>query len=183
MSSTAAHSTAEDLWNLPQDHLRHELIRGEITTYPLCDALHGCCSVQVLTRIGEFVKRHQLGTCFAGGTGFLLHRNPDTVLAPDFAFVGKTHMVEHGLMEWYYPAAPDLAVEVLSPSDSACEFFEKIDCWLQGGVGLLWVVDPQRKTIRVIAPGRAWWRLRDVEFLDGADVLPGLRLPVADLFT
>jgi len=111
-----------------------------------------------------------------------LGRNPDTVLAPDFAFVSKTCIAKQGLTGWFYPAPPDLAVEILSSSDGAVEFMEKMDEWLEAGTRLIWVVNPEKKTIHVHASGRAIAKLRLGGTLEGEDVLPGLKIPVAEIF-
>jgi Uma2 family endonuclease len=182
MSTAGTLMTVDDLLHLPPDHLRHELVRGELTTMPPTSDEHGVRTVRVTIRLGVFIEKHNLGEAFGAETGFIISRNPDTVRAPDFAFVTKDRMTKQGLTGRFYPAAPDLAVEVLSPSDSAADVQEKIDEWLEAGTRQVWVINPAKKTVHVHSPGRAVAKSRVGDTLDGEDVLPGLKLPVADLF-
>ena len=182
MTAIAALLTAEDLLNFPPDNLRHELVRGELTTMPPTNDEHGARTGRITLRIGDFVDRNDLGVFFGAETGFVIDRQPDTVRAPDFAFVCKERMAKQGLTGKFYPAAPDLAVEVLSPSDSHSEVMEKIDEWLTAGTRLVWVVDPAKKTVGVYAPNHQPRILKKTDQLDGEQVLPGFSLAVAEIF-
>ena len=182
MGTIASFMTAEDLLKLPPDHMRHELVRGELTTMPPTSDEHGVRTLRLSIRIGVYVENHDLGVAFGAETGFLIARNPDTVRALDCAFVSKERMAKQGLTGKFYPAAPDLAVEVLSPSDSAGEVLEKIDEWLEAGTRLVWVVDPARKTVAVHAPNRPTAKRRLTDTLEGEYVLPGFTLAVAEIF-
>jgi Uma2 family endonuclease len=178
----AALMTAEDLLKLPPDNMRHELVQGELTTMAPTSDEHGARTGRITLRIGDYVERNDLGVFFGAETGFVIRRNPDTVRAPDFAFVSKARMATQGLTRKFFPGAPDLAVEVLSPSDSASEMLEKIDEWLAAGTRLVWVVDPAKKTVAVYAPNRQPRILKVAEQIEGEEVLPGFKLAVGEIF-
>src|SRR4051812_48739578 len=108
MSTVGTLMTIDDLLHLPADHLRHELVRGELTTMPPTSDEHGVRTVRVTIRLGVFIEKHHLGEAFGAETGFIISRSPDTVRAPDFAFVTKERMAKQGLTGRFYPAAPDL---------------------------------------------------------------------------
>ena len=182
MTTVAAIMSAEELFELPPDNLRHELVRGEHITMPPTGDLHGARTGRITLRVGDFVDKNDLGMFFGAETGFILARRPDTVRAPDFAYLSKARLAKQGLTGKFYPGAPDLAVEVLSPSDTASEVLEKIDEWLGAGTRLVWVVDPEKKTVTVYAPKRQPQTLRINDQLPGEDVLPGFQLSVAEIF-
>jgi Uma2 family endonuclease len=182
MSTIATLLTAEDLLNLPPDNMRHELVRGELTTMAPTSDEHGSRAARITVRVGHFIEENKLGEYFVAETGFLLARKPDTVRAPDFAFVARERMARQGFTKKFWPGAPDFVVEVLSPSDSASEVLEKIDEWLSAGTRLVWLVDPQKKTIRIFAPKRPQQIVGLGGMLDGGDVLPGLRVAVSEIF-
>jgi Uma2 family endonuclease len=182
MTASASLMTAEDLMNMPNDHQRHELVKGELTTMPPTGDLHGVRTGKVTLRLGNFIEKHDLGTFFGAEAGFIVARDPDTVRAPDFAFVSKARMAKQGLTGKFYPAAPDLAVEVLSPNDTASEVLDKINEWIDAGTRLVWIVDPEKQRIHVHAPSQPQRTLGLADHLDGADVLPGLQLAVAEIF-
>lgn len=172
--------TAEQLLELPDDGMRHELVEGVLRTTAPAGARHGLIAARLLVRLGTFVQTHRLGEFFAAETGFRLRRDPDTVRAPDVAFVGADRAAEAGVPG--FPAlAPDLVAEVVSPSDRAVDVVGKALAWLDAGVRLVWVVDPQNRTVTVYRQdGVAVLRGGDV--LDGEDVLPGFALPLEELW-
>jgi Uma2 family endonuclease len=172
--------TAEELLDLPDDHMRHELVEGELRTMSPAGAEHGRVALHVGARIFDHVEQHGLGVAYAAETGFILRRRPDTVRAPDVAFVAADRLRGDG--RGFPELAPDLVVEVVSPSDRASEVAEKAAMWLDAGVRLVWVVDQQARLAAVHHPGGLVTVLREDAALDGEDVLPGLRLPLASLF-
>ena len=130
----------------------------------------------------QFVRTHRLGRCFGAETGFLLSSDPDTVRAPDFAFVSTARLPGGHVPPGYFPGAPELAVEVLSPSESPQEVKQKLRAYFAAGCRLVWIVDPLAQTIRVYAaPSRSRTLTIDDE-LAGGDVLPGFRCPVREIF-
>lgn len=131
----------------------------------------------------QYVKANHLGEVFAAETGFLIARNPDTVRAPDVAFVQRQGVETTGDVPGYWPGAPDLAVEVVSPNDLYSEVAEKVDAWLTAGTQLVIIVDPRRQTITVHRSPTAMQTLTVNDTLDGAPVLPGWSLPVREVFS
>ncbi len=172
-------TTAEELLKA-QDIGRCELVRGELRMMIPPSAEHGRVTINITGPILTHARAKGLGTIYAAETGFLLARNPDTVRAPDVAFVraGRGPTPERG----YYPGAPDLAVEVLSPDDRPGYVRDKVAEWLEAGSLAVWVVDPRTKIVTVHEPGRAPVALGENDTLRGGDVLPGFALVVARVF-
>lgn len=128
------------------------------------------------------IGRLGLGEVFAAETGFRISRMPDTIRAPDFAFLRGERWESLERRDGYIEGAPDLAVEVVSPSDSSEEVHEKALEWLDAGVRLLWVLHPRTRTVTVYTPD---WQARVLgpdEVLDGGDVVPGFSILVRALF-
>lgn len=172
--------TAEELFELPDDGLRHELVEGELRTMGPAGFDHGRVALQIGARILGHVEEHRLGEVLAAETGFVVARGPDTVRAPDVAFVAAERAPAEA--RGFAELAPDLVVEVVSPSDRASDVSSKAAMWLDAGVRLVWVVDPQARLAAVHHPGGLVTVLREDGVLDGEDVLPGFRLPLATLF-
>jgi len=143
-------------------------------------ANHGRVAMRLGRRIADHVEAHGLGTAYAAETGFLLSRSPDTVRAPDAAFVraGRPPTPERG----YYRGAPDLAVEVLSPDDRPGYVREKVAEWLEAGARAVWVVDPRKRTVTVHDLGREPRTLGKGDMLRAGDVLPGFAIAVREIF-
>jgi Uma2 family endonuclease len=132
--------------------------------------------------LGRFVEEHQLGRMFMAETGFLIARDPDTVRAPDIAFIRSDHLPDDEPRETYWPGAPDLAVEVVSPGDTVGEVGEKVRDWLDAGSMAVWVVDPRAQTITVYRSPTDIDILTVKDELEGGDVVPGFRCAVAEVF-
>ncbi|MDE0396410.1 MAG: Uma2 family endonuclease, partial [Candidatus Poribacteria bacterium] len=131
--------TAEDLWKQPDDGYRYELVKGVIRRMPPAGFEHGIRSAKIGGRLNEHVEKHKLGSVCGAETGFKIAQNPDTVRAPDAAFVRQATIDERGISKGYWEGAPDLAVEVISPGDTYTEVAEKVDEWLNAGCALVWV--------------------------------------------
>jgi len=174
--------TVEDIAALPDDAHRYDLIRGELVCMPPAGYEHGSVAMSIGARIWNFVREHGLGTVFAAETGFILRRDPDSLLAPDVAFVRAGRLDHERDRQGFARIAPDLAVEVISPSERAGKIRDKVEEYLATGVRLLWLLNSRRRTVTVHAPGRAPRILTEQDELDGEDVLPGFRLRVADIF-
>ena len=174
-------STAEELLALPDDGWRYELVRGELRRSMPAGYGHGKVAARIGRLVGNHVEQHELGDVLAAGTGFVIERGPDTVRAPDASFVSAARLPADAV--WGFgELAPDLAVEVLSPSDTATEVLDKVLQWLEAGVRLVWVLDPRRRTVSVHTPDRHVRVLIEGEVLDGGDVLPDFRVEVSALF-
>jgi Uma2 family endonuclease len=174
--------TAEEYAHLPdrEDGSKDELVRGSVVCEPPPSFGHGATALRIARRLAEFVERHGLGLV-VGEAGFVLARKPDTVRGPDAAFVSTERLAEHH-GETFFAGAPDLAVEVISPSNSRRTVIEKTRDYLAAGARMVWTVDPERATVTVHAPGRRPAVLRAEDRLEGGDVLPGFSIPVRRLF-
>ncbi len=173
--------TAADLERLSAQGHHYELIRGELRPMSPSGGPHGDATSRVSFYVNGVVYGDDLGMTFAAETGFFLERDPDTVKAPDFAFVAYERLPDP-LPEGYVPLVPDLAVETRSPNDTAREVAEKVEEWLAAGVRLVWVIEPRKRTITTHRQGRSPQFLGVGDTLDGEDVLPGLSVPVERLF-
>jgi Uma2 family endonuclease len=183
MSKVLPLVTAEALFELPADGLRHELVKGELRTMPPAGSEHGSVGMNLAGPLNYYVKMHRLGVVFMAETGFVLSRNPDTVRAPDISFIAKAKVPASGVPKTFWPGAPDLAVEVVSPNDRVYEIDEKVEDWLEAGTSLVWVVNPRRRTVTVYRPGENPLVLDKAATLDGLDVVPGFQCRVSDIFT
>lgn len=172
--------TAEELLRLSYPGKQVELVRGEVVVREPPAAWHGGISNNVAFRLTAFVRKRDLGAVFGQDTGFQIAADPDTVRAPDLAFVGAERTAE--IPRRGYPRlAPDLVVEVLSPDDRPGEVLAKIGEWLDAGVRLVWVLDPEAGQARVHRPDGSLDLLAATDELGGEDVLPGFRCHVAKL--
>jgi Uma2 family endonuclease len=174
--------TADQLLELCDDGRRHELVAGSVVSEPPASFRHGDVSAEVFRRLIEFVRDHDLGRVVSTETGFLLARDPDTVRAPDVAFVSRAKIDGAGRFTGFFPGAPDLAVEVLSPSERPADVHAKIGDYLAAGTRLVWVIDPARRQVRIHRSLLSPSVLDETETLDGGDVLQGFSVPVAGLF-
>jgi Uma2 family endonuclease len=174
--------TAEDFFGMPEppDGSPQELVRGEIITWPLPGARHGVTCSRINCRLGNYVDDNHLGTTACNGTGFICERGPDTVRAPDISFWSRERLLE--VPEGYIDIPPDLAVDVLSPHDKYARIEKKVQHCLNRGVRLVWVVDPQDRSVILFRPGKEREILEGTDTLTCEDVLPGFRCRVADLF-
>src|SRR5688572_2615564 len=133
MASTHTLMTADQLAALPDDGQRHELVAGELRTMSPSGGGHGRLAARFTISLGQHVRAHHLGEVLAAETGFLLATDPDTVRAPDVAFVSSERAGPLGDVMGYWPVAPDLVVEVISPNDRYTEVKEKVATWLEHG--------------------------------------------------
>ena len=115
-------------------------------------------------------------------TGFKLTSNPDTVLAPDIAFVRQERVKQFGKKRGYFTGAPDLAVEVISPSDTYSEVDDKVAMWLEAGSSFVWVLNPRLKTVTAYRSLADVTLLTEKDTLDGGDVVPGFQISLEDIF-
>jgi Uma2 family endonuclease len=182
MSVEARLMTAEELLLMPHRGLRHELIRGELRSLSPSGGEH----VAIIARLGAWLFTHvdklKLGVVLGAEGGFIIARNPDTVRAPDVAFVRKDRVPASGIPRGFWPGAPDLAVEVISPGDTYEDVTEKTDAWLAAGAAAVWVVNPRRRTISIHRSPTVVTILAENDTLDGQDVVPGFRCRVGDVF-
>jgi Uma2 family endonuclease len=174
--------TAEQLLELPDVPARRDLVEGELWEMAAAGTKHGALANRLGRIIGNYVEEHRLGETFGAETGFTLARNPDTVLAPDVAFVRADRVPATGIPDDYWEIAPDLVVEIVSPSDRAKQVTKKVDVWLAAGVQLVWVVYPRSRTVRVHRSGSEPRTLHEADILDGGVVLPDFTCPLARIW-
>jgi Uma2 family endonuclease len=174
--------TANDLLSLPDPDLPHELVRGVLRRVMPASPAHGLNVFRVTLLLGQHVMAHGLGELFTESTGFILARDPDTVLCPDVAFVASERVAAALQGKPFAELAPDLAVEVLSPSDRETAVRVKVAEYLAAGVRAVWVLDPATRTVRAHPHGGVEQLLTADDILDGGDVVSGFRCPVAALF-
>jgi Uma2 family endonuclease len=174
--------TAEELLRMPSIEFRCELVRGELKKMPFMGDEEGYVAGNIGGSLINHVEAADLGRSYAAGTGFHIASNPDTVRAPDAAFVSRERLEATGEVEGYWLGAPDLAVEVVSPNDTHSEVVEKSLEWLEAGCRMVIVVEPRRKTATVYRSRDDIRILTEGDAIDGADVVPGWRLPVSEIF-
>lgn len=164
--------TADELLRYPVPNKRTELVRGRLVVREPAGSTHGIVAMNLGIELGIFVRRTGIGAVFAAETGFKLAANPDTVRAPDVAFVARERVPPRGARG--FPAlAPDLVVEVLSPDDRPGAVLAKVADWLSAGTRLVWVVDPERRHARVYRADGSEALVMEEGTLDGETVLPG----------
>jgi Uma2 family endonuclease len=171
--------TIEEVAQLPDDAFRYALIRGVLYRYPPRMPRDGRIVAATGRHVSNYMVEHRLGFGFSG-SGFILERNPDTLLCPDLSFVRVERMPVD--VDGYPELAPDLVVEIAPPSPSGPSIEEKTAIYLAAGVRLIWVVDPARRTVSVLRADGNERLLTEDEVIDGEDVLPGFHLPVSQLF-
>ncbi len=160
---------------------RCELVRGELVMMSPAGFEHGVIAGNIHVCLGAFVKRRTLGIVTAAETGFVIGRDPDTVRAPDVGFI-RSDRVPAVRARGFFEGAPDLAVEVVSPTDRAGELLAKVQDWLAADCRAVWVVDPTTRTISVYRGAGEITLLGINDEVTDEELLPGFRLPVAEVF-
>jgi Uma2 family endonuclease len=183
MSTTKTLMTADELLYMPGDNYRYELIKGELIRMALAESEHGITVANITVSLGLFVKAHALGVVFGAGTGFKIASDPDTVRAPDVAFIHRDRIPESGLPKGYWPGAPDLAVEVILPGDTYTEVEDKVHQWLDAGPHMVIVANPRNRTLKVHRSRTEVTLLMEGDELDGGDIVPGFKVKVSELFS
>jgi len=172
--------TAEELERVNLPGKRTELVRGKLLVREPASWVHGDVVVNLTLAIGGHVKANKLGKVLGAETGFTLFRNPDTVRAPDVAFV-RRERVPDPPPQGFAAITPDLAVEVLSPGDRPGEVRDKVVDWLRAGCSLVWIVDPIKRVAHVYRANETNTFIDKDGVLDGENVLPGFTLPLKDV--
>ncbi len=183
MATAHKFMTADELMRLPMGlGERYELIGGELCIMSPAGFEHGDIAAELSARLRIYVSKKKLGAVPAAETGYRLRRNPDTVRAPDVSFVSKARVDKAGKVTGYFPGAPDLAVEVVSPDDKAEDVHAKVSEYFRHGTKLVWVIYPKTREIEVFRSARRGQVLTVGDFLEGGQLIPGFRCPVAELF-
>jgi Uma2 family endonuclease len=174
--------TAEDLFRMPDDGYRYELVAGRLRKMTPAGGLHGVIGGRLHAALSVYARRRRAGVVCTADTGFRLTSNPDTVRAPDVGFVSRARIPASGFPIGYWNGPPDLAVEVLSPTDRRSEIEEKIEEYLQAGAKQVWFVDPSARRLSVHRPNTVPEILDEADELSGGDLLPGFRYRLSRLF-
>lgn len=173
--------TGADLLAMGPD-FHGELVRGRLIEIAPASWGHGSSGSEALLLIGPFVKRRNLGLVFTAETGFCLTRDPDTIRAPDVAFVRAERIPTTGDRSGFFAGPPDLAVEIVSPNDRFAEIVEKVNDYLKAGTLEVWVIDPRKRAITVHVADALPRVLGEGETLADSRALPGFAEPVASFF-
>jgi Uma2 family endonuclease len=173
--------TAQELFEYSHEPYRTELVAGKLFEMEPAGALHGVVAMRVGQLLSNHVLAHDLGVVFGAETGFHLRSEPDTVRAPDAAFVSNERIAATGIPNEFFPGPPDVAFEVTSPRDRRGEVESKTASWLAAGTRAVVVIDPRRRSATVHRPGAAPALLGEGDTLDLADVLPGFAPAVGEL--
>jgi Uma2 family endonuclease len=160
---------------------RWELVRGQVKEMPPAGGEHGYRVMRLGARLLVHVEAQDLGAVLAAETGFLIARDPDTIRAPDAAFIVKEKLPERWPEGWV-TIIPDLVIEVVSPSDRVGEVEDKIQDWLDAGVRLVWTVYPRTRTVQDYRLGQSPRMLTEADTLDGEDIVPGFSIAVREIF-
>lgn len=179
---TTTRLTIEEFETLPLEG-RWELIDGEpVEMSPAADE-SASIGATIIGLLWSFIKPRRLGRLYNAEGGFVLFPDRPTVRVPDVAFVLAERAPQGKARKSFPRLAPDLVVEVLSPSDRTSDVVAKLEMYQEAGVRLIWLVDPDALTVTVIAVGQPTRVLQSSDTLDGSDVLPGFSVPVADIFS
>lgn len=174
--------TADEFFQMSFNDGKAELVRGEVIRMSPTGGEHGVVAMRIGARLWAHVEARKLGEVCAAETGFIVARDPDTVRAPDAAFISKERIGDIPRPKKFWPFAPDLAVEVISPSDTAEEVEAKVREWFAGGTRMVWVLYPTPGTIHVYHSPTSARVLEQTDTLTGNDVVPGFSCLVADMF-
>jgi len=178
--STSALVTAEEVQRISLPGKVTELVRGRLIIREPPGTHHGAIAANLAYYLSDFVRRHGSGAIFAQDTGFKIAADPDSVRAPDVAFVARERT---GLIRsrGYAELAPDLLAEILSPDDQPAEVLAKVADWLAAGTRIVWVIDPQRRDARVYRQDGSLTVLGSDDSLEGEAVLPGFACSLKDI--
>ena len=174
--------TIEAFAQLSDEPWRAELVRGCVIREPPAGFEHGRLTARIASLLDQHVREHGLGVVLGAETGFVLSDDPPTVRAPDVAFVSVDRLPPPEEMEGFAAGAPDLAVEVVSPSNTASDLQAKVMDYLAAGCSLVWVIDPRTRSVTAYHSSRDIQLLRENDVLDAGEVLPRFALALAELF-
>ena len=174
------HVTAEELYAMPEDGFKYEFVRGELVKMPPAGFEHGDIGMPVASHLHSHVISMGLGRVVASDTGYQLAA--DHVLTPDVSFVSESRLPASGSPEGFFQGAPDLAVEVISPSEPEQHITQKFADYLRYGCKMVVLVRPRMRQVEVHLSGSETQILEPEDVLDGGTAVPGWRLPIVDIF-
>ena len=174
-------TTAEDFLNMPDDGFRYELIMGELVKMPPPGQYHAEIGSIVDGSLGPHVRGARIGKALTE-YGYILFFGPDTVRAPDLSFISRERLETIGETRGYWRGAPDLAIEIISPNDRYGDAADKVQEWLDAGARMVIVINPRIRTVAVHRSNRDVEILAEGDTLNGAEVVPGWSMSVAEIF-
>jgi Uma2 family endonuclease len=177
---TSTAMTVEEFSRLPADGARHELNAGELITLPPPKSLHSLTSLAVLEALQPYLRQHPMGRAIPEA-GYILFREPLTVRQPDVSVLSNARIAATP-EDSYFEGAPELAIEIVSPSDAADDLEIKVRQYLNTGAKQVWVLYPKSQDLHVFQPDR-FFVLKADEVLNGGDLLPGFAVKVSELFS
>src|SRR6266480_1034711 len=183
VESTKKIWTEAELQSLPEDGYLHEVVNGELVMSPKNDFFHGRICTRLSTTLNNFVTQQKLGVVLDSSTGFWMHNR--NCRAPDISFVSKERLVREGFRpstRRFFPGAPDLAVEILSPNNTRAEIDERLKDFFASGSQIAWIINPETESVEICHSLTQRKLLGSGAFLDGAGLLPGFKYPIGDLF-
>ena len=182
-TATAQLLTAEEFYAMPapKDGTKQELVRGKVVTMAGPGVEHGEVQGQVYFLLKTLLNQNKIGRVMVE-SATVLERKPDTVRGPDVSYYSKERLPLDKRVVGYHDEVPDLCVEVVSPSNSMKQLKAKAKDYLFAGVRLVWIVDPEDRTVTVIVDPLESRTLEADATLDSGDVLPGFACKVSDLF-
>ena len=180
MTTTLRRSTASELFAMPHDGSRYELVKGELRKMSPSGGEHGAVVFNLSGLLAPHLK--VIGQGFGAETGFKIASAPDTVRAADIAFVRRERIPEAGIPKNFWELAPDLVVEVVSPGDTYNEVVEKVKDWLDAGTRAVWIVNPRQRVVSVYRSTKDATVLSEGDELEGGEVVPGFRCKVSEIF-
>lgn len=187
-SSGVWRMTAEDLYDIP-NHVpplgdrSYELEYGALRVREPGGFYHSAVGIRIAMRLARYAEEQELGVVLGADTGFIVQRDPDSVLAPQVSFVGTPRVPDDETMRrQFFEGAPDLAVEIVSADDRRVDVDRKARRWLGAGAYLVWILDARTRSVTVYRPDVVPYTLDVTETLHGGEVVPGFRVPVAELF-
>ncbi len=173
--------TADEFW-AQYEGKRYELVKGVPVAMSPTGGSHQVIAANCVRLLGNFVVEHPIGYVGSSEGGYRLTRNPDILRAPDASFISFKRLSGHSLPDAFFPLAPDLAVEIVSPDDRAAEIAQKVNEYLTYGTRLVWIIYPKQQEVMVYRPGGAAQVLSSDDRLDGGDVLPGFSISIRELW-
>jgi Uma2 family endonuclease len=181
MASRERLVTVEEFARIPDDDHRYELVEGRVIRMSPPGSRHAVLAARLTLLLSRHIEEHGLGVVMSSG-GFHLASRPDTVREPDVAFVRADRIPASGVPDGFWPGPADLAVEIRSPRDRRSEIAAKVREYLGRGVPLVWVVDPNARTVTVHLPDQTPVILEGNATLDGGSVVPGFSCPLERIF-
>ncbi len=177
--------TADELLAYDAGGRRTELVRGQLVVREPAGGAHAGVLFELSVAIGLYLRTPQAvaGRVLVGDPGVWIARDPDTVRAPDLAFVSRERLSDGVLPERFLTVVPDLVVEIRSPTDRTGALLQKVGQWLEAGVTTVWVIDPARRNAQCYEGDGIVVLVGEQDTLDGGTVLPGLRIPLASLWS